>query len=56
MVSIGPAFDNLDVVINSLDLGSRDREVKVVKYTGPNRVCRRIDSTAEIVCFLRASR
>ena len=28
------AFDNLDMVINSLDLGSGDREVELVKYTG----------------------
>jgi len=30
---MGPAFDNLDVVINSLDLGIGDVEVEVVKYT-----------------------
>ena len=33
-VTISHAFDNLDVVINSLDFGSGDGEVEVVKYTG----------------------
>ena len=33
-VTIGHAFDNLDMVINSFDLGSGDGEVEVVKYPG----------------------